>query len=77
MRLKIIDKAGLEMDPEDDDKPLTLNQKLVESTSITTLNAVNTEKITFQPNNDKGYSLICETMAPYDVYFLNLDLDMI
>ena len=77
MRMKIIDKAGLEMDPEDDDKPLSLNQKLVESTSITTLNAVNTEKITFQPNKDKGYSLICETMAPYDVYFLNLDLDMI
>lgn len=74
MRLKIIDKSGQQGEGEDE---LSLNQKLSESTSITTLNAVKTEKITFQPNGDKGYSIICEAILPYDVFAVTFDLEMI
>lgn len=77
MRFKIVDKAGLDSDPNDSEKPLSINQRLSESTSITTLNSCRTEKITFQPNNDKGYSLICESMAPYDIFTINLELEML
>ena len=58
MRLKIVDRSGVEVDPSDSEHPLSINEKLVETTSITTLNSLKTEKITFQPNNGKGYSLI-------------------
>jgi hypothetical protein len=74
MRLKIVDKSGQQGEGEDE---LSLNQKLSESTSITTLNAVKTEKITFQPNGDKGYSIICEAILPYDVFTITFDLEMI
>lgn len=77
IRLKIIDKSGSDIDVHDKDRPLTMNERLVENTSITTLNACSTETITFQPNNGKGYSLICESMPPYDLAALNLDLEVI
>ncbi|CAI2360433.1 unnamed protein product [Moneuplotes crassus] len=76
MRLKIIDKSC----PDDDlgaNSQLSLNQKLSESSSITTLNLCRTEKITFQPNEDKGYSIICEGILPYDVFGIDLELEMI
>jgi hypothetical protein len=76
MRFKIIDKANNDVDPTNDEKAMTLNQRLVENNSITTINACQTERITFQPNK-KGYSLICETIPPYDVFSLNLDLEMV
>lgn len=74
--MKIVDKSGHEVDPADNERPLSLNEKLIETSSITTLNSGKTEKITFQPNN-KGYSLICETIPPYNIFALNLDLEMI
>jgi len=76
MRFKIVDKACNDEGLASNGMPVSLNQRLVENSSITTLNSCKTEKITFQPN-EKGYSLICETIPPYNVFALNLDLEMI
>jgi hypothetical protein len=71
MRLKIIDKSGGEEDPTNESQATKL-----QGFSETTLNACKTEKITFQPN-EKGYSIICETIPPYDIFALNLDVEML
>lgn len=66
-RLKLVDKSCSESD-----QPLSL--KLSETLNVTTINACQTKTLVYQPNKNAGYSIICESIPPYDVNELTLNL---
>ena len=67
MRLKIVDRAARTVEGVRD---------LSESHTVTTLNSLTTQKMTFQPNDGAGYLVFVEGMMPFNVPEGSLALDV-
>ena len=57
--MKLVDKLQSGVDDK--------NIANTESQMITSINALNTQKMIFEPNGERGYSLLLEGILPYNL----------